>query len=388
MLANVGLVNGAVWSDLDGDGLPELLLACEWGPLKIFRNDRGKLTPWNPKVTLKSDANANSPLGTRNSELGTLSQWSGLWQSVTTGDFDGDGQLDIVAGNWGWNSPWRASLERPLTVFYGDLAGRDATDILECEFDSQRGELVPRPLRDALAAAVPWVAERFPTHAAWSRATAAEVMGGRRDKLRELTAATLSSAVLLNRKDHLEFIPLPTEAQFAPSFGVCAADFDGDGFEDIFLAQNFFAFRVEDSRLDASRGLLLRGDGKGGFASVPGHLSGIKVYGEQRGAAVADFDRDGRADLVVTQNGAATKLFRNSGARPGLRVRLAGPAGNPDGWGPARELHAGSGYWSQDSACAVLGTPDRPDAIQVSWPGGRRTEQAIGQDGGEIVVKP
>jgi hypothetical protein len=399
-LANVGLVNGAVWSDLDGDGLPELLLACEWGPLQIFRNDRGKLTPWNPKVTLKPPANASSQPGTRNPEPETLSQLSGLWQSVTTGDFDGDGQLDIVAGNWGLNSPWRASLERPLTLFYGDLAGRDATDILECEFDSQRGELVPRALRDALAMSVPWIAERFPTHAAWSRATAAEVIGGRRDKLRELTATTLTSAVLLNRKDHFEFIPLPAEAQFAPTFGLCVADFDGDGFEDIFLAQNFFAFRVEDSRLDAGRGLLLRGDGKGGFSSVPGHLSGITVYGEQRGAAVADFDQDGRADLVVTQNGAATKLFRNSGARPGLRVRLAGPPGNTDGvgavlrlkfargWGPARELHAGSGYWSQDSACALLGTPDRPDAIQVSWPGGRRTEQAIGQHNGEIIVKP
>src|SRR5207247_1144120 len=148
-----------------------------------------------------------------------------------------------------------------------------------------------------------------------------------------------------------------------------------------------------------SRGLLLRGDGKGGFVSVPGQLSGIKVYGEQRGAAVADFDHDGRADLVVTQNGAATKLFRNSGARPGLRVRLAGPPGNPDGvgavlrlkfargWGPARELQAGSGYWSQDSPCTVLATPETPEAVQVSWPGGRRTEQAIRDHSGEIQVQ-
>jgi enediyne biosynthesis protein E4 len=206
--------------------------------------------------------------------------------------------------------------------------------------------------------------------------------------------------VFLNRNGRFEALPLPTEAQFAPTFGVVVADFDGDGREDLFLAQNFFAFRVEDARLDASRGLLLRGDGLGGFAAVPGQLSGIKVYGEQRGAAVADFDKDGRPDLVVTQNGAATKLFRNTSARPGLRVRLMGPPGNPDGvgavlrvkwasgWGPARELHAGSGYWSQDSACAVLGTPNPPVAIQVAWPGGRKTEQAIGQHNGEVRVKP
>ncbi|HYV31202.1 MAG TPA: VCBS repeat-containing protein, partial [Candidatus Binatia bacterium] len=79
--AKVGLVNSAVWSDLDHDGLPELLLACEWGPIRVFRNRGGKL----------SEATA---------EWG-LSGFTGLWQSVTTGDFDGDGQLDIVAGNWG-----------------------------------------------------------------------------------------------------------------------------------------------------------------------------------------------------------------------------------------------------------------------------------------------
>ena len=94
--------------------------------------------------------------------------------------------------------------------------------------------------------------------------------------------------IFFNRGDHFEAAPLPREAQFAPVFAVCVGDMDGDGHEDIFLAQNFFAFRVEDDRLDSSRGLLLRGDGKGGFTAVPGQVSGITVYGEQRGAAACD----------------------------------------------------------------------------------------------------
>jgi hypothetical protein len=392
-LTNVGLVNGAVWSDLDGDGLPELILACEWGSLKIFRNNRGRLAAWNPRIEPVDSRT------TRHAPRTTLNDLTGLWQSVTTGDFDGDGRLDLIAGNWGLNSCWRASAERPLTIFYGDLAGREATDVIETEFDPQRGQLAPRHLRDTMAAAVPWLAERFLTHSAWSRATVAEVMGDRRARMRELSAATLATTVFLNRQDHFEARPLPAEAQFAPTFGLGVADFDGDGREDLFLAQNFFAFRVEESRLDASRGLLLRGDGTGGFLPVSGQSSGLKVYGEQRGAAVADFDHDGRADLVVTQNGNATKLYRNTGARPGLRVRLSGPAGNPDGvgavlrlkfaggWGPAREIHAGSGWWSQDSAGAVLATPDSPSAIQVSWPGGGRTDHALDRQTGEVTLK-
>lgn len=386
-LANLGLVNAAVWSDLNADGFPELLIACEWGPLKIFRNDAGKLTPWD--VPIAQGSAKHLP----------LSQLTGLWQSVTTGDFDGDGRLDIIAGNWGLNSCWRASAERPLTLFHGDLAGRETTDIVECDYDAQ-GQLAPRHLRDTLSAAAPWIAEKFPSHTAWSRSTMAQLLQGRENKLQKLTVNTLSTTLFLNRKDHFAMVALPDEAQFAPVFGISVADCDGDGREDLLLAQNFFAFALEESRLDAGRALLLRGNGDGTFHATPGDLSGIKVYGEQRGAAVADFDHDGRADWVVTQNAAPTRLFRNKTARPGLRVQLNSSTGNPPGagavvrlkfpggWGPAREIHMGSGYWSQDSIVTVLATPETPSAIQIAWPGGKRTEQALQPALREIAIQP
>jgi hypothetical protein len=113
---------------------------------------------------------------------------------------------------------------------------------------------------------------------------------------------------------------------------------------------------------------------------------------------VADYDGDGRADLVVAQNGAATKLFHNVTGRAGLRVRLAGPVGNPDGvsaqvrlkfgerFGSVREVHGGSGYWSQDAAVQVLGAPEAPTQVWVRWPGGTISTVAVPAGGKEVTV--
>jgi hypothetical protein len=377
-LEGVGLVSGAVWSDLDGDGLPELILACEWGPVKVFHNDGGHFT----EITAR---------------LG-LDQYTGWWNGVSVGDFDGDGRMDIVAGNWGLNTKYRASREHPRRLYYGD--GNGTVDLVEAYYDEGMKQEVPERDLGAVGAALPWVREKYATYAAYGQASVQEIYGEKLKAMKAVEANTLASMIFFNRGDHFEGRALPAEAQFAPVFAVCVGDYDGDGKEDVFLSQNFFAVSADQSRSDAGRGLWLRGDGQGGLKAVPGQESGIKVYGEQRGAALCDYDGDGRVDLVVSQNGAPSKLYHNVGARPGLRVRLKGPAGNPDGVGaqvrlifgqragPMRETHAGSGYWSQDSAVPVLGTPQPPTQIQVRWPGGKLTTSPLPPNAKEIQVDP
>ena len=190
---------------------------------------------------------------------------------------------------------------------------------------------------------------------------------------------------------------LPAEAQWSPAMGIAVADLDGDGNEDVFLSQNFFGLRPGDGRLDSGRGLVLRGDGKGGFTSVPGQVSGIKVYDEQRGCALADYDDDGRVDLAVTANNGQTRLFHNTTAVPGMRIKLLGPPGNPDGvgatirvdygdrLGAAREVQSGSGFWSQNSCVQVLAAKSAL-RIQVRWPGGKTVTSRLPPAGSEIEL--
>jgi hypothetical protein len=297
--------------------------------------------------------------------------------------------MDLVVTSFGRNTPWRASDDRPLELIVGNF-GSSGPGLVFARRDSSSGREMPLQPLTELGAAIPSLRDHFATFADYSKASVDQLLGASGSSAVRVGATTFDHLVLLNRGDHFEVRPLPTMAQLAPSFGIVVADFNGDGREDLFLAQNFFPTGIETPRFDAGVGLVLLGDGKGGFTPLSVRQSGVTMSGDQRGAAGADYDGDGRVDVAVGQNGGPTILWHNRGGAPGVRVRLdAGPA-NPlaigaqlrvvagQVRGPVREIHAGNGYWSVDGATTVLARLTGADSLWVRWPDGRQQTVPLG----------
>ncbi|MCG8467742.1 MAG: CRTAC1 family protein, partial [Gemmatimonadetes bacterium] len=359
------LVSAAAFSDLDGDGDPDLALATDWGPVRILENEDGRFSD----VT----------------EARGLAGLTGRWNGIATGDLNEDGVPDLVATGWGENTEAEL-MGAGREILHGDLDRNGTYDLLELERRPDGSEGPARRL-DQVARGLPGLRRLVATHHAFAETPLDRLLPGGLAGASRLSARELRHTVFLSRDGGYDAHPLPAVAQRAPAFGVAIADLDADGHQDLVLAQNFFATKLGTPRYDAGRGLVLAGDGTGLLEPLPAARSGLAAYGDGRGVAVADFDGDGALDIALGQNGGPTRLFRNARSADGatVRVRLVGPAANPraigaavravydDGAGPWHELQAGVGYWSQHDLTQVVGLRRAARAIEVRWPEGRRS---------------
>ncbi len=272
-----GILSAALWSDFNQDGWPDLLLAGEWMPLTFWENQRGIFTD----VTARTG----------------LAPYSGWWNSLTAADFDGDGDVDYVVGNQGLNNRFTASQEEPIRLTVHDFDRNGSREAVSSHY--VQGENVPLFGRDRLKKQLPYLQKKFTNYHDFAQASFAEVISPKEQAAaRVLESRYLASAYVENQGNGTFALhALPTEAQFAPISSTLARDFDQDGFLDVLVVGNAYGSDVASGPYDASIGLLLRGDGCGGFTAVPGHESGFMVEGEAESMAL--LSGAGNTTLVV-----------------------------------------------------------------------------------------
>ena len=375
-LREVGLVTAALWSDVDGDGWPDLLVALDWGQVKYFHNTQGRgFEDWTEKS-------------------GFASAGTGRWSSLATADFNGDGQPDYVAGNLGLNTPYQASPAHPALLFSGRFGETNTPLLIEGYYEGDR--LYPWRTRKELGSLIPSLIKRYPRNDLYARASLGEILG--EDRLaaaRRFAATELQSGVFLSQPDGtFHFEPLPRLVQIAPLPGVVAGDFDGDGHADIYAVQNSSAPGPLAGRFDGGLSQLLRGDGHGHFTLVPPLASGLVVTGEARAVTVLDLDGDGWPDFLITRNNGAPLAYRNNGVagRHSLRVELRGPAGNPTGVGARVTLELVDGSTQaaeiQAGSAVFFGWPvtNPPRRLHLVAPDGKSSDVPVAPDATSLVI--
>ncbi len=261
-IANAGMFTAAVFADMDGDKIDEMITVGDWMPVKVWKQVNGKLVD---KTSLFMDASA-----------------TGWWNTLQVKDLNNDGKPDIVAGNQGLNNQWKASIKEPVEMYYKDFDDNGSLDPMFCYYI--QGKSYPYVGRDELLEQISMMRTKFTNYKSYATAGMEDIFS--KDELktaRKLMATTMETKMWLsNATGKLTETPLPVEAQLSAVFAISLNDFNNDGNMDILLGGNTTIARPKIGINLSGKGQLFTGNGHGAFSYVPQPLSGLNVKGGTR----------------------------------------------------------------------------------------------------------
>ena len=335
---NLGMISTALWTDYDNDGWQDLMIAGEWMPITIYKNNNGVL---KQKITLENS--------------------NGWWNSLNGGDFDNDGDIDYIAGNLGENSPYKASTNYPMTLYLNDFDkdGKDDPIITTYAMDSDGVKReYPFVSRDLLADQMIFIKNKFTTYQKYATATIEDLKASEDEEISSIKKTNFLKSAFIENLGNGDFAirELPREAQLAPIMGTSVDDFNLDGNLDVLITGNFYMPEVGYGRYDASTGLLLEGDGKGNFNPRNFTETGFLVDGDSR--SLAKLNVDGKNLMLATQNNDSLKAFSYpSKKQKHIRVpddKASALINYPNGKHRKIEFYKGEGYLSQSTRIITL----------------------------------
>lgn len=285
-LGTAGMISDATWSDVDSDGDKDLIVACDWMPIKIFENMGGSL-------------NYNDFLSEQIPP--------GWWTAIEAADLDGDGDDDYVAGNWGLNSKFKATPGRPLTMYVKDFDNNGKSEFIINWFAPIDDRAYPFATKEDMMKQIPILNNTNATYEDYANKTYETLFSDEaRNNAIPYRTTCMESSVIWNHGDTLFLDPLPLEAQVSPVFAIVAEDLDGDGHTDLWLGGNFYGLKPEVGYNNASRGTFLKGN-SGSFQYISPVDTGIEVSGEVRDATT--FIGPEGIRILIARNNRSTVMF-------------------------------------------------------------------------------
>ena len=279
-LKNIGMVTDAVWSDIDMDNDPDLIVTGEWMGIEVFTNNNGKFI--------------------KDSNYDYLRNTKGWWNKILVEDIDNDGNMDILAGNLGLNYKFHASNEEPFHVYTNDFDKNGVEDIMLAKYYNEKQ--VPVRGKGCTAQQMPYLKERVKTYNDFASRDIAGILGDGFESALHYQVNEFRSGWFKNKgKGSFEFIPFSKEAQIAPINSILFEDFDGDQIKDLLLAGNNYHSEIETARADAGIGSFLKGEEKGKFKYVPNNTTGFYADKDVRNL-IKVITAHGDAVLVINNN--------------------------------------------------------------------------------------
>lgn len=281
---NMGMVTSALWTDFNNDSWMDLVVAGEFMPIGFLKNEKGTFS---------------------NHSLVTIDSSRGWWNSLVSGDFDNDGDIDYIAGNTGLNHWLKASVKEPVCVYAKDYDKNGRIDPILCHYKNGTEYIVHA--RDDINAQMTAMKARFTDYTKWAEVSFKDAF--LKEEIEDalvLKCETFASAYIENNGGgNFEFHELPLEAQLSPIYGMLCTDIDNDGNLDVVCAGNSYAPEVQTGRNDAQGMLILNGNGKGSFT-----VKRTEFNTSSDNKAVSSIESvDGSRLLLVSSNSGSLKVY-------------------------------------------------------------------------------